>query len=111
VITALLAGRKPSTPPHSVCVECKARGAVCVLVAHGTPCLGPVTHAGCGALCPLYQRGCYACFGPKETPNTAALAGRWAALGVPEPAIGRAFRGINAYAEPFRIEGDRHEQR
>jgi sulfhydrogenase subunit delta len=109
VITAFLAGRRPNTPPHSVCMECKARGAVCVLVAHGTPCLGPVTHAGCGALCPAYARGCYACFGPKETPNTASLAARWATLGVMEPALGRAFRGINAYAEPFRQEGDRHE--
>jgi coenzyme F420-reducing hydrogenase gamma subunit len=44
------------------------------LVAHGTPCLGPVTHAGCGALCPGYHRGCYGCFGPMETPNPGALA-------------------------------------
>ena len=57
----------------SVCTECKRRGIVCVTVAHGTPCLGPVTHAGCGALCPAYNRGCYGCFGPMETPNTAAL--------------------------------------
>ena len=58
---------------HSVCVECKRRGTVCVMVAHGTPCLGPVTHAGCGALCPAYDRGCYGCYGPMETPNTASL--------------------------------------
>ena len=43
------------------------------MVAHGTPCLGPVTHAGCGAICPAYDRGCYGCFGPKETPNTSSL--------------------------------------
>jgi coenzyme F420-reducing hydrogenase gamma subunit len=110
VISSFLAGRKPTTPPHSVCIECKARDTVCVMVANGTPCLGPVTHAGCGALCPLYQRGCFGCFGPKETPNTAALAGQWVTLGVPEPAIKRAFRGINAWAEPFRLEGDRHER-
>ena len=57
-------------PSTSVCTECKRRGIVCVMVAHGTPCLGPVTHAGCGALCPSYDRGCYGCFGPMETPNT-----------------------------------------
>ncbi|HBL29725.1 MAG TPA: oxidoreductase, partial [Acidobacteria bacterium] len=62
VVTALLQGRKPATPPDSVCMECKRHGLVCVLVAHGTPCLGPVTHAGCGALCPVYHRGCYGCF-------------------------------------------------
>ena len=62
---------RPRVRAHSVCVECKRRGTVCVMVAHGTPCLGPVTHAGCGALCPAYDRGCYGCFGPMETPNTA----------------------------------------
>ena len=74
VVSAFLAGRRPVTPPHSVCVECKLKGNVCVMVAHGTPCLGPVTHAGCGALCPSYDRGCYGCFGPKETPNTPSLS-------------------------------------
>ncbi|HEX6606022.1 MAG TPA: oxidoreductase, partial [Chloroflexia bacterium] len=64
VLNAYLHGRKPNVPPHSVCVECKLRGTVCVMVAHGTPCLGPITHAGCGALCPTYHRGCYGCFGP-----------------------------------------------
>ena len=75
VITALLVGRKPNIPAHSVCFECKQRGNVCVVVAHGTPCLGPVTQAGCGALCPAHQRGCYGCFGPMETPNAGAQVG------------------------------------
>ncbi|MFD8544521.1 oxidoreductase [Streptomyces sp. NPDC059649] len=69
VITAYLAGRTPDVPKHSVCFECKRRGTVCVTVAHGTPCLGPVTHAGCGALCPAYGRGCYGCFGPSNSTN------------------------------------------
>lgn len=73
VIGALLHGRRPTVAPHSVCVDCKLRGLTCVLVANGIPCLGPVTHAGCGALCPAVGRGCYSCFGPKETPNPAAL--------------------------------------
>ena len=81
VLSAFLNGRKPNTPPHSVCVECKLRGTVCVMVAHGTPCLGPVTQAGCGALCPAYARGCYGCFGPKETPNTASLSAWWSETG------------------------------
>ncbi len=79
VIGAHLAGRRPRVRAHSVCVECKRRGTVCVMVAHGTPCLGPVTHAGCGAICPAYDRGCYGCYGPMETPNTAALSARMAA--------------------------------
>ena len=40
VISAFLAGRKPAIAAHSVCIECKQRGTVCVMV-QGTPCLGP----------------------------------------------------------------------
>jgi len=111
VISAFLNGRKPNTPPHSVCIECKLRGTVCVMVAHGTPCLGPVTQAGCGAICPTYHRGCYGCFGPKETPNTASLSQWWSHLGVSGPDLTRAFRSFNAYAEPFRKESELHEKR
>jgi len=109
VLSAFLNGRKPNTPAHSVCVECKRRGTVCVMVAQGTPCLGPVTHAGCGALCPSYQRGCYGCFGPMETPNTGSLSEGWIRLGAKDPDLVRAFRGFYAYAEAFRRESEAHE--
>jgi sulfhydrogenase subunit delta len=72
-LAAVLVGRKPRLPAKTVCTECKMRGVTCIVVAEGIPCLGPVTHAGCGALCPSYHRGCYGCFGPAATPNTAAL--------------------------------------
>jgi coenzyme F420-reducing hydrogenase gamma subunit len=109
VISAFLHGRKPNTPAHSVCMECKRQGIVCVMVAHRAPCLGPVTHAGCGAICPAYHRGCYGCFGPQETPNTPSLSRWWSRLGVQEPDLVRAFRGFNAYAEAFRKESEAHE--
>jgi coenzyme F420-reducing hydrogenase gamma subunit len=109
VISAYLHGRKPAVPAHSVCIECKQSGTVCVMVAHGTPCLGPVTHAGCGALCPAYNRGCYGCYGPKETPNTASLAAWWGHLGVDDAGIMRAFRTFNAATEPFRAESEAHD--
>ena len=110
VISAFLHDRQPNTPPHSVCVECKLRGTVCVMVAHGTPCLGPVTHAGCGALCPAYTRGCYGCYGPKETPNTASLSDWFGSrLAVGKPDLVRTFRSFNAYAEAFRKESEAHE--
>jgi len=109
VLSAFLNGRKPNTPSHSVCVECKRRGTVCVMVAHGTPCLGPVTHAGCSAICPSYNRGCYGCFGPMETPNTGSLSQGWVRLGATEPELVRAFRGFNAFAEAFRRESEAHE--
>ncbi len=109
MISAYLQGRKPNIPPHSVCMECKLAGTTCIMVAQGTPCLGPVTHAGCGALCPSYARGCFGCYGPKETANAAALGDRWVALGVAPAAVGRAFRTFNATAEPFRKESARYE--
>jgi sulfhydrogenase subunit delta len=107
VISAFLAGRKPAIAAHSVCIECKRRGTVCVMV-QGTPCLGPVTHAGCGAICPSYRRGCYGCYGPMETPNTAALAQEWRTLGATPRDIRRVFRSFNAGAEPFVKESEAH---
>ncbi len=101
-VLALLNGRPPRLPATSVCFECKARGTPCVMVAGGTPCLGPVTQAGCGAICPAYNRGCYGCFGPKEGPNVAALAEQWRLLGVREDGIVRALRTFNANARAFR---------
>jgi coenzyme F420-reducing hydrogenase gamma subunit len=109
VLSAFLNRREPRISSQSVCVECKRRGNVCVMVAHGTPCLGPVTHAGCGALCPSYDRSCYGCFGPKETPNTASLARWWHGLGASDEDVLRAFRTYNADAEPFRRESEAHE--
>ncbi len=108
VISALLAGRKPGIAEESVCVACKRRGTTCVMVARGTPCLGPVTHAGCGAICPAYGRGCYGCYGPAEQANTAALSAQWRRLGADRRSIHLAFRTFNAAAEPFRRESDAH---
>ena len=101
-VLALLNGRRPRLPSTSVCFECKARGTPCVMVAAGTPCLGPVTQAGCGAVCPAYHRGCYGCFGPMESPNISALAGQWRALGMTDEGIVRALRTFNANAPAFR---------
>jgi sulfhydrogenase subunit delta len=102
VIGAYLNERRPAIESHSVCVECKRRGNVCVMVAHGTACLGPVTHAGCGALCPSYDRGCYGCFGPMEDPNAEALAAWLGAHGAHERDVVRMYRTFYAGAEPFR---------
>ena len=110
VISAFLAGRKPQTPPHSVCVECKIAGNLCVMVGHGTPCLGPVTHAGCGALCPSYNRGCYGCYGPMETPNAPSLSAWLGKLGMDDDALKRVYRTFNANADAFRKESERHDR-
>ncbi len=110
VINAHLNRRRPRVRAHSVCVECKRRGTVCVMVAHGTPCLGPVTHAGCGALCPSYHRGCYGCFGPMETPNPRSLSDRMAELGADDVDLVRVYRTFHAGAAPFHDESERHER-
>jgi coenzyme F420-reducing hydrogenase gamma subunit len=104
VIGAMLEGRDPRISSRSVCMECKERGNVCVMVAHGTPCLGPITHAGCGAICPAYDRGCYGCFGPKETPNAPSLTAWWRRLGVSDPDLISAYRHVNAGAPEFAAE-------
>jgi coenzyme F420-reducing hydrogenase gamma subunit len=109
MLSALLQGRRPVVPTYSACVECKRQGTTCVMVADGIPCMGPVTQAGCGALCPRYKRGCYGCFGPMESPNTRALATAWIGLGVTKPDVVRAFRTFNAFSEAFRKESELHE--
>lgn len=122
VLSALLMGRKPAIPHHSVCLECKLQGNACVLVSAGEPCLGPITHAGCGALCPSYDRPCYGCFGPAEAANPAALSHRL--LGEPPPRDERAdvprdalvkgarlrrlLSTFNALAPEFKRESERH---
>jgi sulfhydrogenase subunit delta len=110
VIVAFLNNKKPNISTHSVCMECKQKGNVCVMVAHGTPCLGPVTQTGCGAICPSYDRGCYGCFGPMDSPNTSSLARNIEARGETKFDIMLAFRGFNAYSEPFRKESEVYEK-
>jgi len=100
-IAALLAGRRPDLPAHAVCVECKRAGHPCLLVAGDQPCLGPVTHAGCGALCPGYDRACFGCYGPGEDPDTAGLVATLRARGHRPDDIERLFRTFNVAAPAF----------
>ncbi len=110
VINAHLNVRKPVIPNHSQCIDCKRAGTVCVMVGQGIACMGPVTQAGCGNLCPSRGRGCYACFGPKETPNTASLA-KWFQneLGDDHRTVRDRFRGVSAFSESFRKESEAHD--
>jgi len=108
VLTAYLAGRAPRIPSYPVCQECKAAGNICVLVAGGTPCLGPVTRAGCGAICPALSRGCFGCFGPAATVNMASLTKRLLDDGVAPDALERMFRAFTAGAPEFAQQGAGH---
>jgi sulfhydrogenase subunit delta len=106
-LVALVTGRRPQLPDEAVCLECKRRGVVCVAVAHGIACLGPVTRTGCGAICPAYGRGCYGCFGPRESANTTSLAG-WLADDRSAGEVSRLFAGFTAWSAPFRAVIDAH---
>lgn len=106
VIVALLNHRRPNLPPYTVCMECKSRGTICVLVDKGIPCLGPVVQSGCGALCPANGRGCYGCFGPTRDPNLNSLTDVLLKLErVPSETV-RLFRGISGYSPAFRAAAE-----
>jgi sulfhydrogenase subunit delta len=102
VLTAYLQDRRPNIENHSVCEECKSRGNPCIMVTRGVPCMGPITHAGCGAICPTYERGCYGCYGPKENANTLALAKMWRDQKIPELQIERILMNFNAANPVFQ---------
>ncbi len=101
-LASLLAGAMPRVSNAPVCIECKRRGYVCVVVAKGEPCLGPATRTGCGALCPAFGRGCYGCFGPSQTPNTDALGKRFIELGLTAKESAERFAFITGWAPAFR---------
>lgn len=106
VISALLNNRRPNLPAYSVCLECKRRGTICVLVDKGIPCIGPATQAGCGAICPANGRGCYGCFGPTRSTNLDSLTNILTKLERTPGETVRLFRGISGYAPTFRETAD-----
>lgn len=110
LVTALLVGRNPNIPTHSLCIECKQKGYPCVMVSKGEPCLGPITQAGCGALCPSCQRGCYSCFGPMEQPNIYALCNRFLEDGHAPKEVMQMLRSYNGYLAPFKQASEYYEQ-
>ncbi len=99
---SILRGAKPRLPTSAVCFECKRAGNPCLVVAGGTPCLGPVTASGCGALCPSRGRGCYGCFGPSDDANLDSYASWLAAHKVDRSTIGLLLRGANSQSPEFR---------
>jgi sulfhydrogenase subunit delta len=103
LLTAAALGRRPQLPSEAVCLACKRAGRVCVMVAHGEPCLGPVISTGCGALCPGLARGCYGCFGPRESANTTSLAGWYrTSLGLSDEQVAARFAGFTSRAPEMR---------
>jgi sulfhydrogenase subunit delta len=108
IVSALL-GRKPALRPYSVCMECKLNGNICLLTAYGIPCMGPVTRAGCKALCPTRGRGCYGCHGPMEDANPESMGRILERLGLSNDDIVRHFRMFTGNAEAFRKGAENYE--
>ncbi len=107
VLRSLLQGRRPKTAAHAVCLDCKLSGTVCIAVASDKVCLGPITQAGCGAICPRYDRGCYGCFGPAGQANCTSLSDHFLAHQIAPVQLVPLLRSFNANAFEFREAGDR----
>lgn len=104
-LRALLSGVMPPEEEDKVCLECKRKQTVCVMVAHNIPCMGPVTRTGCGALCPSFGRDCYGCYGPAENCNTQSMSRRLEGIGLVREEIARRYLFINNGAPVFRQAG------
>jgi sulfhydrogenase subunit delta len=102
LLVSVAVGRRPQIREESVCLACKRRSVVCVMVSGGSPCLGPVTQSGCGALCPRFGRGCYGCYGPKEQANAGGLARSLTLAGRSDEDVSRLFAGFTGWSRPYR---------
>lgn len=104
VIKGAALGRTPYLRHHSVCVECKLKDIGCLLTEEKRPCMGPVTNAGCGAICPSYNRVCEGCYGPMSAPNAESMAQILLETGLTEEDVKRKFRKYAGWTPEFRKE-------
>jgi coenzyme F420-reducing hydrogenase gamma subunit len=106
VIQAFMQKRRPMLPTQSVCLDCKRRGIVCMVVAHGVACLGPATRTGCGALCPANGRGCYGCFGPASSVEMKTVIAALLPVERHPGEVRGLFSNISNYAPAFRAAAE-----
>ena len=106
VVQAVLQKRRPNLPTHCVCLDCKRRDTVCVVVSQGVPCLGPGTRTGCGALCPANGRGCYGCFGPAPNADLQAVSTALRPFERYPGELHQLLRNVSGYAPAFRHAAD-----
>lgn len=88
--TSLLLGKRPDIPNHPVCVECKMAGNICVF-EKGMTCVGPITRAGCEAICVTYGAICWGCRGLVDNPNADAHAETLKRYGLTVESVMRKF--------------------
>lgn len=97
-IVAILINKRPTLPRYSLCMECKRKGIPCLLVSRSEPCLGPITKAGCGAICMSFGRACYGCFGPRNDANIESLLRWFRDLGLTQKDCFILLDKMNTYA-------------
>lgn len=100
-VRQLLFGVLPINIEEKVCQECKRKNTVCVMVTRDEPCMGPVTRTGCGALCPSFGAGCYACYGPAENSNVRSLGNRFVGLGLSPQRVKQKFLSMHNATPEF----------
>jgi len=71
VFKDVLLGKVPQEINHPVCVDCKKAENLCVYFK-GKWCMGPVTRAGCRAVCVSEGSICWGCRGMVDNPNADA---------------------------------------
>ena len=98
---------RPRLRQHPVCVECKFKDNACLITSKHIPCMGPVTSAGCGAICPSLGRECEGCYGPMSNPNASALAEVFREIGLSRQDIQKKFRKYAGMTDEFRREAGR----
>jgi sulfhydrogenase subunit delta len=105
-VKALLLGKKPPVPDYPVCVECKLKENVC-LFTKGNICMGPVSRAGCKAICPSYGQSCEACRGFITNPNDTSMRNLLAEHGLTIADITNRYTMFNTYQQRQKMMQDK----
>ena len=102
MVKMVLLGKTPALPDYPLCVECKLKENVCIFDKGGT-CLGPITRAGCAAICPTYGDGCEGCRGFIPNPNQNAMQDVLTRAGLTVDQLRAKMTMFNAY-DPAQLD-------
>ena len=102
LLGSLARGGLPALPEYAVCMECRQRENLCLLIEARQPCLGPVTRAGCNALCPSFGVICEGCRGPVAEANRAEESRLLLELGLSEREVRARMQRFSGVADADR---------
>ena len=98
VVRSLMLVKKPNIPNYPICNECRMAENVCVF-DKGQYCFGPISRAGCGAICPAHGRGCCGCRGLVDKPFVLSHRNILKERGMDVDEMLERFREFNGYWE------------